>query len=109
MSQLHAELTEQAYELGFENLEEALANGYEVDYEECRLLHPYVLTNKEHEKAHKAWLEERGKVVDGLKSILNAIDKQPYSNMTNYELFICIKNIKSVIANAIDFIEKGEV
>ena len=71
MSQLHAELTEQAYELGFENLEEALANGYEVDYEECRLLHPYVLTNKEHEKAHEVWLEEKNKLVRNAEELLD--------------------------------------
>ena len=32
MSQLHAELTEQAAELGFESIEQAEANGYLVDY-----------------------------------------------------------------------------
>lgn len=32
MSQLHAELTAEAAELGFESIDEAEANGYKVDY-----------------------------------------------------------------------------
>lgn len=47
------ELAEQAYELGFESLDEALANGYEVDYEEKQLVNPYVLLNKAHEDLAK--------------------------------------------------------
>lgn len=34
MSQLHAELSEQASELGFESIEQAEANGYEVKFED---------------------------------------------------------------------------
>lgn len=95
MSQLHAELTEQAYELGFENLEEALANGYEVDYEECRLLHPYVLTNKEHEKAHEAWLEEKQQVLNELVDVIHD---------DSLDWVAIVKRVE----HAINFIEKGE-
>ena len=38
MSQLHAELTMQAAELGFESIEEAEANGYKVDYDKQKLI-----------------------------------------------------------------------
>ena len=38
LSQLHAELTEQAAELGFESLEEAEINGFKVDYEKQKLV-----------------------------------------------------------------------
>lgn len=38
MSQLHAELTEQAAELGFESIEEAEINGFKVDYEKQKLV-----------------------------------------------------------------------
>jgi len=37
MSQLHAELTEQAAQLGFHSIEEAEANGFKVDYEKQEL------------------------------------------------------------------------
>lgn len=72
MSQLNAELTEQAYELGFESLDEALANGYEVDYEEKQLVNPYVLLNKAHEEAHEEWLKEREEVVFELERLITA-------------------------------------
>ena len=38
MSQLHAELTSQAAELGFESIEQAEANGFKVDYEKQKLV-----------------------------------------------------------------------
>ena len=38
MSQLHAELSEQAYELGFESLGEAEQAGYGVDWEHAKLI-----------------------------------------------------------------------
>lgn len=38
MSQLHAELTSQAAELGFESIEQAEANGFKVDYEKQELV-----------------------------------------------------------------------
>lgn len=40
MSQLHAELSEQAYELGFESLGEAEQAGYGVDWEKHKILSP---------------------------------------------------------------------
>ena len=38
MSQLHAELTEQAAQLGFHSIEEAEINGFKVDYEKQELV-----------------------------------------------------------------------
>lgn len=38
MSQLHAELTEQAHELGFESIGEAEQAGYGVDWENTKLI-----------------------------------------------------------------------
>lgn len=68
MSQLHAELTEQAAELGFMSIEEAEANGYEVDYDKQEL----VQTDNEGEldKAHEAWLKERDEVLGGLMNLM---------------------------------------
>ena len=38
MSQLHAELTEQAAEMGFESIEQAEENGFKVDYIKQKLV-----------------------------------------------------------------------
>lgn len=70
MSQLHAELSEQAIELGFENIEEALANGYEVDYEAKELVSPYVLCDKAHKEVHEAWLKEQEIILGGLMNLM---------------------------------------
>lgn len=59
MSQLHAELSEQASELGFQSIEEAEANGYAVDYEKGVLVDGQT-------SAHNEWLKEREEVLDGL-------------------------------------------
>lgn len=60
LSQLHAELSEQAAELGFESIEQAEQAGYEVDYENARLIEPQ-------EAAHEAWLKEREQVLEELR------------------------------------------
>lgn len=59
MSQLHAELSEQAYELGYESLEEAEANGLKVQYNSdgTATLVPF-LTDKEQEQAEQARRDE---------------------------------------------------
>lgn len=69
MSQLHAELSEQANELGFESYEEAIAKGYDVCYGEegAYLYKPQ--PEDEQLKAHKAWLEERDEVLEELKQL----------------------------------------
>lgn len=61
ISQLHAELTEQAYDLGFESIEDAERNGYEVDYVNSKLVDG-------REQAHKAWLKEK-------EDLLKRVDK----------------------------------
>ena len=59
MSQLHAELSEQAYDLGYESLGEAEQMGCEVDWENQKLIPP-------EEAAHNAQLAERDKIVEEL-------------------------------------------
>lgn len=91
MSQLHAELTSQAAELGFESIEEAEANGYKVDYNGS----DWVLkqdVNKAMEEAHKEWLEERDLIIKRLNVI---------STLSKYD--------RDTIEMAIAFIKKGEV
>lgn len=88
MSQLHAELMEQASELGFEDLGEAEMAGYEVDWDRQKLIPP-------EEAAHNAWLKERDEVFKGLISVYNDIDVP--------------RDLKKNIKHAIDFIKKGEM
>lgn len=85
MSQLHAELSEQAYELGFESLDEAAQAGYGLDWEKHKLLSP-------EELAHKAWVEERDLIIKRLRVI---------STRSKYD--------RDTVEMAIDFIKKGEV
>lgn len=99
MSEIAMELDDQAVELGFESYEEAIAKGYEVDYENCKLVNPYVL-DREQEKAHEAWLEERDSVIESLN---NAIyhNKRLNDGKGTYEAVVMqrakdfIKEIKS--------------
>lgn len=60
MSQLHAELSEQAAELGYESLGEAEQMGCEVDWENHKLIPP-------EEAAHNSLMEVK-------EEILNTID-----------------------------------
>ena len=70
MSQLHAELEEQAYEKGYESLEEALNDGATIVGE--TLVTRDDLPSKkevdERQQAHEAWLKERDEVIKGLQS-----------------------------------------
>lgn len=93
MSQLHAELSEQAYELGFESLGEAEQAGYGVDWNRGRLVDG-------RELAHEAWLKERDEV---LESIDNAIyhNRKLNDDKGTYE--------QTVLQRAKDFIKKGEI
>lgn len=98
MSELHVELSEQAYELGFNSLDDALSAGYQVDYEECRLLHPHRLVKKdEQEKAHEEWLEEKNRVLANLKELRIGLATGGY------------KEELETIDETIEFIEKGEM
>lgn len=93
ISQLHAELMEQASELGFEDLGEAEMAGYEVDWDRQKLIPP-------EEAAHNAWVKERDEV---LESIDNAIyhNRKLKDDKGTYE--------QTVLQMAKDFIKKGEM
>lgn len=88
MSQLHAELSEQAAELGFESLGEAEQAGYGVDWDNAKL----IKVEDELDNAHEAWLKERGEVVADLTSVYNDIDVP--------------KDCKQYIKHAINFIRE---
>ena len=80
MSQLHLTLDEQAVELGFEGLGEALMKGYDVDYERGELVkrglgysETVEYLAKEQEKAHEAWLKEKACALEGLEDLRKRI------------------------------------
>lgn len=116
LGRVNLELQEQANELGFSTVQEALDNGYEVDYfwnspdaedfgthpelvylggEPAKCEHERAHIEDELEEAHKAWFKEKREVLDGLYSVYNDIDV-PLDD-------------KRFIKQAIEFIEKGEV
>lgn len=91
LSQLHAELSEQAAELGFESIGEAEQAGYGVDWENAKL----IKVEDEQEKAHEAWLEEK-------QQVLNDLDIVAHSDTVPFEH-------KEIVKQAIEFIRKGEM
>lgn len=89
MSQLHAELSEQAYDLGFNSLDDALAMGYEVDYENGRLVDG-------REQAHLAYIMEREQHLATLTKMAELLRASDLPNTAND------------IENAVNFFRKGE-
>ncbi len=95
MSQLHAELTEQAAELGFDSIEQAEACGYEVIGTDnwVKLVPRDPL--EEMSEAHKAWLEEKQQVLNELVDVIHD---------DSLDWVAIVKRVE----HAINFIEKGE-
>lgn len=63
MSQLHAELSSQAYDMGFESLDVAEQMGCEIDWENQRLVPP-------EEAAHNSILRERDEIIADLEKLV---------------------------------------
>lgn len=104
MSQLHAELSEQAASLGYETLEQALNDGYVVNYENGKLIENGMgysdtveyLVN-EHQKAHAEWLKEKAEVLTELAKLYDRLIELGYDGLADD------------VWHAINFITKGEV
>lgn len=76
MSQLHADLTEQAADLGFGSIEEAEANGYTVNYQEGKLMeYNCRAVAKEQEQAHIAWEAQRQSLITKLTLLEDGLEK----------------------------------
>ena len=88
MSQLHMELSEKAYELGFQSIEDAQVHGYDIDYEKRTLVDG-------RELAHKDWLERKEKILAKLKQLSEA--------------YKGAEGVTSVVEEAIEFIKEGEI
>ena len=107
MSDIHLALDEQACELGFCGVEDALEQGWQVDYEAAKLTPPTVQPTADemkelergHELAHQQWLAKRSATLADLYALYKIFkDDQPL-------LSECAK----VVKKAIDFIEEKEV
>ena len=68
MSQLHAELSEQAYELGFESIGEAEQAGYDVDWENHTLIPDADKAYEDLDKTEK--INEEAKQIEMVHDIL---------------------------------------
>lgn len=92
MSNINLALQEQAEELGFSTVQEAIDNGYDVVYsvEKSKLISPQ-------DQAHEAWLKERAGVLADLRYMLD--EETPLGDQDKID----------ALSRAIDFIEKGEV
>lgn len=102
MSQLHAELCEQAYEMGYLTLDQALADGCEVDYRVSKLTRPV----DGREQAHEDYMKRKEKL---LKELEKARDSLDIIEVTNpYECQV-VSDAISACGEAIDFIKEGEV
>lgn len=74
MSDIQLGLTEQANNLGFEDIEEAEANGYKVDYNGDEwTLRPDV--NKAYEEKHKEWEKEKESILHELDNLVERVKK----------------------------------
>lgn len=95
MSELHVELSEQAYDLGFNSLDDALNAGYEIDYTESRLVkHECCEQEKEQEKAHQAWLKEKQELLDRAEEMWAS---------PNFD------DLLELMKDLVEFIKRGEV
>lgn len=110
------ELQEQANELGFSTVQEALDAGYEVIERSMGGAHDlddadnepdvwYELQKMDEQtKAHHVWIAERDEVRLELMSLRQALSEQGSEFIDANEA-----NIHQVLTKAIKFIEKGEV
>ena len=96
MSQLHAELTEQAAELGFQSIEEAEANGYHISYTDNKVKLTFDMS-KACEEAHEAWLDQREQIITNLTTIKDKLETEGYDIYTDW------------LEETINFIKQGEI
>ena len=95
MSQLHAELSEHASELGFETLEQAREAGFEPNYTTGRLDKVGYKPVDGRELAHKDWLKRKEEMLDQLRDLRDA--------------YRGVENTEDVLSKATDFIKEGEI
>ena len=99
MSQIHADLTEQASELGFSSIEEAEANGFHIDYTGKGWKLKLDMA-KAYEQARKEWEQERDTLLAEAGDLLESTENfEP----TAYD------DLRNMVRSLIEFIKKGEI
>lgn len=105
VGQFNIAMTEKVNELGYETVEEAIADGWDSN----EFYMSYMKEVKdEQEKAHEAWLEEREIVLSKLDEVLGF-----FKRISNYkEVSKELKKESNMnigrIRRAMNFIERGE-
>lgn len=94
IGQINLDLQEQANELGFSTVEEAIDNGYVIIYEEGDEVRFIKKEDWDLEQAHLAWEVERDTIITKLQMVADADNNRV---------------IRDVILEAIEFIRRGEV
>lgn len=94
IGKVNLDLQEQANELGFSTVQEAVDNGYAIVYDVDD--EPKLMTEEDcqHLQAHNEWLIERETILNELRMLADA-------HLPNA--------VRNVIGETIKFIEKGEV
>lgn len=95
MSQIHANLEEQAAEYGYDSLVEALGDGIKVAYGKHTA---YLYREDGQAEAHKEWLKKKAIVLGDLRNLLTAMSFAGKSDTTEF----------GIVQRAIEFIEGGE-
>lgn len=96
------ELQEQANELGFSTVQEALDNGYEVDGDALIKIDGQA-------EAHEAWLKERARTVSNLSAVAAFLGQMYESSSLDAHWKRDYLRMSRSVKSAIEFIEKGEM
>lgn len=94
IGKVNLDLQEQANELGFSTVQEAIDNGYVIIYRDDGEVKFMKEEDWQHEQAHNRWLMERDVILTKLRMIRE-------EHLPNA--------IREVLGEALEFIEKGEV
>lgn len=94
IGKVNLDLQEQANELGFSTVQEAIDNGYVIIYRDDGEVKFMKEEDWQHEQAHNEWLMERDVILTKLRMIRE-------EHLPNA--------IREVLGEALEFIEKGEV
>lgn len=99
MSDLHLALEEQLADLGFETLEQAALAGYEIDYENAKLI-PTKVDLRFLNQAHEDWEKERDELVAALNRVYDALANGETTHLGG---------MAAVVTDAIDFIKRSSL
>lgn len=94
IGKVNLDLQEQANELGFSTVQEAIDNGYRAVYDYTGSVNLYPSGQAALIKAHQAWAAEKETIINKLEMLIQDTERQAY---------------KDTIREAIEFIQRGEV